>query len=772
MLNEELIKNYRYSLEQKYNAVCFDIDGTLTETNSDKIDEKAIEMIANLLKRKIPVVFITGRGETGLNNLKNQIYDKLKNHFQVNNNDLHRIYVLTNDGARLFYTNKDEINSILSYNIYLSSKEALQELSNINDNIIKYLDTNSLNDVCNITYSKDLKDETIINIRIVFKTTNERIINYIFKTVEDTIKNNNYSSLYITRGVFENKIVLQIGTAKKSQAIEQAEMIIGVPQNSMLRIGDCGDSIGNDYSMLNCSQGYSVGKTSGDINSCFPVIDKNGNILTGVMATLYLIANAKILPTVCLENASRSKYTYQYALIEQRIIKGRNSFLRKYNEIINKNFDLSNGINELFDEFSGSIRIPMYEWEITENNALKDLFSHQLNGNLTYAIRDNNSYLLRGSKTYYYFLANRQSINGKDITTYDDVTNWYNNCLEFIANALIAINNTTDINSNINKKFSLGILDNLRNILLILINNRLNNEYLNQNILLNLNSKENINIYNMTHILYFVDEIMFKLCFRNESKLIKEEIYQALHDAKQVITNEFICFSKQTIHNDYSKDYRAYREIDNFAENYIATKLSSEANNKNISYNVCGMCYGGLELPIISKLVDQNVKDYLILKFNKQVSGYSNKQLVELRRFNINNYGGLRIIGNINKNDVVLLDDNILTGKTMQLALNTLYDKNIDVSGINIVRYPSINRINQMFMNDHGAVEYNLFFDYINGLCFPCPYSWRDDNELDPYLDSLGVFDINRRKIIECLIKNHDYSELSEVAENKRRIVK
>lgn len=65
MLNEELIKNYRYSLEQKYNAVCFDIDGTLTETNSDKIDEKAIEMIANLLKRKIPVVFITGRGETG-----------------------------------------------------------------------------------------------------------------------------------------------------------------------------------------------------------------------------------------------------------------------------------------------------------------------------------------------------------------------------------------------------------------------------------------------------------------------------------------------------------------------------------------------------------------------------------------------------------------------------------------------------------------------------------------------------------------------------------
>ena len=26
----------------------------------------------------------------------------------------------------------------------------------------------------------------------------------------------------------------------------------------MMRIGDCGDIIGNDYAMLNCEQGYSV----------------------------------------------------------------------------------------------------------------------------------------------------------------------------------------------------------------------------------------------------------------------------------------------------------------------------------------------------------------------------------------------------------------------------------------------------------------------------------------------------------------------------------
>ena len=32
-----IVDNYRESLEQKYNAVCFDIDGTLTMDDSKKL---------------------------------------------------------------------------------------------------------------------------------------------------------------------------------------------------------------------------------------------------------------------------------------------------------------------------------------------------------------------------------------------------------------------------------------------------------------------------------------------------------------------------------------------------------------------------------------------------------------------------------------------------------------------------------------------------------------------------------------------------------------
>ncbi len=100
-----LVENYLKSLEQKYNAVCFDIDGTLTTRDTKNIDDRAIDMIIDLVVRKIPVVFITGRGETGLEDLKRDIYLRIKTSESITDTDMKRIYVLTNDGARLFYSN-------------------------------------------------------------------------------------------------------------------------------------------------------------------------------------------------------------------------------------------------------------------------------------------------------------------------------------------------------------------------------------------------------------------------------------------------------------------------------------------------------------------------------------------------------------------------------------------------------------------------------------------------------------------------------------------
>lgn len=773
-MSNELYYNFRKSLEQKYNAVCFDIDGTLTVKNSKKIDNRAINMIVELLKKKIPVVFITGRGETGLNDLKNDIYGAIVSSDNIAENDIRRIYVLTNDGARLFFSNNISFEEFLSENVYITTSDELEQLSKM-DSIIKELNS----DCFNVTYSKDLKTGTIINIRMVFNTNNSNIVEKNYETIKEIISSNQFEKIHLTRGFYKDNSVIQIGTTTKDKAIKRVERVIGVPEDSMIRIGDCGDVYGNDYSMLNCKQGYSVDKTSGAVDRCFPIFDENKNIISGVDATLELIKKSKILPTVCLEKADKLDYKFNFAIAEKNIVLGRKKLLNKYNDLINVNFGENDGIDSLFDKASGSVIIPMYEWELVSDSSLKDFWSSKENGHFKYLMRDNKNYLLRGSSTYYYLISNRKSENGKDVTSKKDVMNWHNNYIQFLDNAFNAVLKTDDLNIIINKKLLLGVLDNCRNALLVIMNHKLVSNNLNSNILLDISSNKNKDFFAIYNTLLEIEDSMSNMCFKNGFIINKDFVCNVIKQSKKILTDNLSIEEITKDKQNYSKDYRTYREIDNFGENYTAVSLYQEKRNDNDYFiNACGLSYGGIELPIIAKTIDKSrIESLLLLKFNREVSGYSNKQLLDLRNFNINEYGGLINSHLFQNSHLDLFDDNVLTGKTLQLAINSLYDCNIDVKNICIVRYPGTNRIEQMFLDNTAAVDFHLFFDYIYGLCFSSPYSWKDNEWKDKngkvsYEDTLGVFDLNRKKIIECLIKNHDYSEESEVGEYKRRLVR
>lgn len=720
------------------------------------------------------MVFITGRGENGLNDLKLDIYNAIISSSNITENDIKRIFVLTNDGARLFFSNNISFDDFLAQNTYITTNHELMQLIMI-DEIIKNINSNYFD----VTYSRDLRTNAIINIRLVFNAGNIEFVEKFYNEIEKIINNNSFKDIHLTRGVYEDKTIIQIGTATKDKAIKRVEKIIGVPKDSMIRIGDCGDTYGNDYSMLNCKQGYSVDKTSGSNDKCFPVFDENGNVLTGVDATLELIKRAKILPTVCLEKADKQNYKLNFAVAERSIVLGRKKLLNKYNDLININFNENDGMDALFDKSSGSIKIPMYEWEINQSNPLKEFWSFEKNQCFKYLIRDDCNYLLRGSSTYYYFISNRISENGKDITSRNDVLAWHNNYIKFFYDANEALLETKDINSIFNKKLLLGILDNCRNVLLVIMNHKLVHYGVNDNILLDISLKENRTFFDIYDTLLKVEENMSNICFKSKFFIDKDFICSLVTKTKDLLIDNLRDENLSEEKDDYSKDYRAYREIDNFGENYTAVSLYQEKrNNKNDFINACGLSYGGIELPIIAKIVDKNrVERLLLLKFNKEVSGYSNKQLIDLRKFNINEYGGLVNSNSFQNSNFDLFDDNVLTGKTLQLAINSLYDCNIGVKNICIVRYPGINRIDQMFLNNIAAVDFHLFFDYIYGLCYSSPYSWKDNGWQDEdgvvdYKDSLMVFDLNRKKIVECLIKNHDYRENSEVGNYRRRLLK
>lgn len=705
-MENELYYNFKRSLEQKYNAVCFDIDGALTEKKSKSIDKRAITMIIELLKKKVPILFITERDENEFKNLKKEVFSEFEKCSDITDSDIKRIYLLVNNGIKLYFSKSMSYSDFLSHSVYLNTNEELEKLKN------------------------------------------------------------------------EKNPVIQISTIAKDVAMKKMEKIIGIPQHSILLIAGSGDVLLKDYLMLNCKQGNSVDKISGMSDKCFPVFDDNKNILKGVDATLELIKKANILPAVCLEKVDKLNYRFNFALAEKNIVSGRKKLLNKYNDLININFCENDGMDSLFDKESGSIIIPMYEWELIVSNPLKDFWTARDNGNFKYVIRDNNNYLLRGSSTYYYFISNRISKNGKDFTSKNDVLNWYNNYIQFLDDAFDAVFGTSDINSIINKKLLLGILDNCRNILLIILNHRLVSDYKKSSVLLDITSKNNRNINNIYNALFDIDETMKNMCFKNNYFVDKYIICELINKSQIILMNEFLNEKKFEDNEDYSKEYRTYREIDNFAENYIAVSLYIEKSNRKNSINVCGLSYGGIELPILAKIIERDkIESALLLKFSKETSGYSNKQLIDLKEFNINNYGGLLNSNLFQNSKVDIFDDNVLTGKTLQLAINSLYDCNINVNNICIVRYPGINRIEQMFLNGTSAINFNLFFNYIYGLCFSSPYSWKDNEWKDNdgkinYTDSLGTFDLNRKKIIECLIKNHDYKEESEVGQYKRRILK
>lgn len=772
MISEELLNNYQKALQQKYNAVCFDIDGTLTENNSTKIDSRVLPILANMLKKHIPVVFITGRGETGLNDLLSDIIYDLKNKYGVTEKQLLKMYALTNDGARIFMTS-DGSEKLFNISEYISSKEDIIKLEELNKKIIALLNSSTLNEHCKVTYSIDSKTNAIINIRVMILNDSLEFNNEIIRIINSLIRDSQNSNLNLTIGKHNGKQVLQIGTATKNKAIQIAERMIGIPQNSMLRIGDCGDQFGNDYSMLNCPQGFSVEKTSGAIDRCFPVIE-NGKIITGVNGTLSLLKKVKLLPTICLEHAVQGEYARAYAKVEKKMTQGKNNKIIYFNNFINNKFQTVDGITSLFDSSSGSIKIPMYEWiTIPDNNPLKQLWLTYNDSSLCYSMYDNENILLRGSGIYYYFLSQRihDENTREDITTKEMIYEWLNNNMEFFSKSLIAINNTSDINDLNNTKMILGLIDNIRNYLLILLNQQIVSNNIEKNVMANLETlaKDSL-MYKLYNNLISTENLMKNISFNENYKINSIDVENLIKNMI-LITNEFrFKFNKQPDKENYSKDFRAYREIDNFAENFITCYLTLQKDSNIFNKGICGVCYGGLELPIIMKSIDDRINDVSILKFNKNVTGYAKKQSLELRFFDISKTGGIEIFGIDKQKEYIILDDNLLTGKTMQLAITTFYDIGINVDKIVAVRYPGVNRISQMFMPNHGAVDYRHFFNFIEGLYFSSPYSWRDPYSKNPYEDSLGIFDLNRRKILECLAKNGDYSKKSEVIYVKRMV--
>lgn len=794
----EGLEQYTNAISSLYHAVCLDIDDTLTYKNFDerKLITKAL---ARLTKRNVIICFITGRGRNNtlnfLRDIKQAIlaYDK-----RIHERQFCRWYCITNNGCVLYCYDPFSSNGFMGKVVnfvdadvrkeYVKLKSVIQE--EVADLLSKKL---MLNKEQILTDSNKSIGEN--SLRFPFESKYDPMIDSeLIEAIKEIVSKNTPYKFGVNRGVYHvtNKTVIEISMTTKGYAIDKFEEYLGIPKNKMVRIGDQGDLLGNDYEMLNSQCGFSVGKYSSSDCVCWPVTQLISigdiDILSGVPATSFLLGKLKIYPTICLEKPNEDIYLPRLALSERKNIAANRETYDYYQNLLRyalmEQDDRASTVWDYIDENTGAFFIHDSEYELlratTPNHILFQIYDEyeepKKQPRLKYAVKTDSGILLRGPLNYYYGLSFRR--DGSTNISLPFLQQMNNQRIHFLKRCVHVISSQGHVNirDSIVRRTLLGIMDSIRDYMLILINIRLQ-EYAGAEDKLYIFQEEDNKMYELYSLAKKNLSNMYNCLFnnidanfvQNLSSFIKE-ILRVAHESDEYF---------KTLNNfDYKKACRVWREIDSFYENIIAVNTAINKMLYDCTFDkkevlLYGIRYGSLELPIITAMLFDVKYKYFNIKYsvgalclNSNYSANHSEVLDTKRTFSY-----------INRRDLdadhcfhILMDDNLVTGRTLQIAVNMLINRDIYPEKMIVVRYPAINRIKHMFLPNHGAPDPDLFWEYVYGLTAPTPYSRLNvpysyrKNPDSMYLDELGEFNKTRTFVLNLLFKNGLYCLSGEVA--------
>ena len=219
--------------------------------------------------------------------------------------------------------------------------------------------------------------------------------------------------------------------------------------------------------------------------------------------------------------------------------------------------------------------------------------------------------------------------------------------------------------------------------------------------------------------------------------------------------------------NEVKKDkiIRKWREIDHPGQIFTALKSIepslSELLKENSRVTVFGLMYGGIELPFALKSCyrggnEANLKVSEIMGISFYGRERGSTIMDQYSRWVLESAipSAERLEDVIREGDTaIILDDNIMTGRTIELARDRLLAYGAKVPFCVCVRFPPGNRVQQMEMRKHGGVNPSALGDDIKGLIGQSPYS-RIFTSAKGYRDAIGIFDLSRERVIKYLKKN------------------
>lgn len=466
-----------------------------------------------------------------------------------------------------------------------------------------------------------------------------------------------------------------------------------------------------------------------------------------------------IVPKLFSKNLINDKYEIKLNKLEHEKDIERYKIEEKYNSKFNKKFQVTSGINSIYEWYTGAIFFKDYEWnEIDNDNSLKKLFLEKNNDSYIYLLPLDTGIILRSYEIYYYFSTNVSRFEKPNM---EQINNWFYNVSKYL-NKLKFILPTYIIKNNYDRRLLLGVVDNLRNIILLLTNSEL--------MILSDNGKDFIYHDSCSKPIlnkYFkliddyqtiIDNICFdetddKLCLSLLNTIVIELdiLKEQTHNNLKVINDSFIL----------SKCFNPLREIDNYIENYIVCKsiITKKKLNKK-QFHLISILYGSLELPfIIKRLCDSKIQLSFMFQNHGMYLDRQQRSLTEINKDFIE-YGKCD-----RKTATFIVDDNMMSGVTMQFAYNKLFINNYkNIKGLFIIRHPNVNRIAQL---EHFDVALNLALvdKFIFGMITDTPYTKikRNSNLNNMFVNELNIFSIMTEIFLKALYCNNSFIKDSQV---------
>ena len=450
-----------------------------------------------------------------------------------------------------------------------------------------------------------------------------------------------------------------------------------------------------------------------------------------------------------------------YKLAEFQILKKlkRKEVFNRYNKLnfqIDNICDINTGAVFLEDEDS------VIKKESFNNHPIFKIFDIDcIEPHRRYTLNLNDKIILRGPENYYYgfcYIGDLEVKNTEIITTLENVKRFAEIGKKYIYEKKF---NYTDI---LDLKLVMAILDILRNSILTNLFFLLMKENEIQDVYFFDNKENNL-----------ISEI-YELLMQVEKKAIDIIIYQSERLERNIIIllEKFIIIQekliqeinnhKESYQNDLYIRYRKSREADNLMENILCIKdavdnIIKEKREQLEDIYVLGINYGSLELACIVN----------IILGKEKINCYNGNIMKKFRQVYIKatNHQKVKEGNGINKNKKYLLvDENIMTGQTLQKVNE--YLKNYELENIDtiIIQYPTVARSKNIIENVDKE-EYLTLINSIKGMIAPVKYSKMCEYRKDfifPYMDKLGNFDLYKSIILKNLYKNGEYNENSSVA--------